>query len=485
VTTFAYATTPFNHQRDELRAAARQRVRFLAWEQGTGKTKLIIDNAAYCFLKGWIDGLVVVAPNGVHENWVADELPLHMSVPYTALLWQTGREEKRTEERFRVTMTERDRLMVLCINIDALITKKGQLMVKGMLVGRRCMMVVDESSDIATPSAKRTRAVIRLGRLAAMRRVLNGTPGDPLRIYSQYNFLDPKILGIYKYGAYKNWVAEWEERETHDGRKFSVQARDKDGKLIWKNIDELNRRKAPYTSRVLKKDVLDLPPKTYTKWYTYMSADQRRMYNELLNKFISEHPEGGFALADHVLKRYTRLQQVACGYVGIEGEEDEPVKLIPGPQPRVEAFLDVVDKYPGPTVVWCRFRMDFELLRPKLRELGFRVAEHHGGVDDAMRLEYREGFQAGRYDFMLAQQRSAGRGFNFNRAETVVYYSNAFGYYLRSQSEDRTHRGVMGHSVTYVDMVAHGTIDQRIVLALREGQDVQDLITNDPKKDWI
>ena len=47
-------------------------------EQGTGKTKVIIDNSAYLYANNKINFLVVIAPNGVHRNWINNELPLHL-----------------------------------------------------------------------------------------------------------------------------------------------------------------------------------------------------------------------------------------------------------------------------------------------------------------------------------------------------------------------------------------------------------------------
>ena len=73
--TFISKTDPFKHQRNELTDHGLDDVRGLFWEQGTGKTKPIIDTTAQLYRDSKIDALLVIAPNGVHANWVSDEIP--------------------------------------------------------------------------------------------------------------------------------------------------------------------------------------------------------------------------------------------------------------------------------------------------------------------------------------------------------------------------------------------------------------------------
>ena len=48
-------------------------------EMGTGKSKVLIDNMAMLYLEGQINFALVIAPKGVYRNWVAKEIPEHMS----------------------------------------------------------------------------------------------------------------------------------------------------------------------------------------------------------------------------------------------------------------------------------------------------------------------------------------------------------------------------------------------------------------------
>ncbi len=75
---YPFKTEPFKHQREEWERSREEPARAIFWDQGTGKSKLTIDTACWLWLRGLIDGVLVVAPNGVHRNWVENEIPDHV-----------------------------------------------------------------------------------------------------------------------------------------------------------------------------------------------------------------------------------------------------------------------------------------------------------------------------------------------------------------------------------------------------------------------
>ena len=75
--TFQFKTTPFSHQLETFERFGKKRAWGVLWDQGTGKTKLLLDTAAIMYEKGAIDAVLVIAPNGVHRNWINDEIPVH------------------------------------------------------------------------------------------------------------------------------------------------------------------------------------------------------------------------------------------------------------------------------------------------------------------------------------------------------------------------------------------------------------------------
>ena len=68
---------------------------------------------------------------------------------------------------------------------------------------------------------------------------------------------------------------------------------------------------------------------------------------------------------------------------------------------------------------------------------------------------------------------------------TVVYFSNNFDLEVRLQSEDRAHRIGQTKSVTYVDLMVPGTVDEKIVKALRSKIDIANEVLGEELKDWL
>lgn len=508
---FPYKTQPFGpYQREALRLSALKTYFFLSMEQGTGKTWVTINNAALLFLQGKIDGMIVLAPNGVHTAWALEQIPAHMPevVPYRCHVWNSGREldrkksrvkkfrPKDRDEHWALSQLARDMSVfpILCMNSEACTTPLARKAIGTMLTRRRCLFVVDESGDFATPSAKRTRALNSWRARAPYRRCLDGTPvgTSPFELYAPYRFLHPSILGYRTFGEMKEAHAEWDTFERGDnGREFKVIRTDRlTGKKAWKDLDVLARRIAPHTFRITKKEALPfLPEKIFHKRFFEMTEEQWRLTVELKEEMQAQLEGGGTVTATNVLTQYLRFQQIAAGYVPpdiIYGEETEPVRLIPGPNPRLELAVDECLRHAGTKgIIWARFQFDIDLLGDRLRDEGFTVVTYDGRTSSAEREEAKARFQQGEVDWFLGNPAAGGRGLNLFRAEWVMYYTNYFGLRRRLQSEDRAHRIGTKNAVNYTDLLGARSIDMKIVRALRNNQDVADTITGDPSKDWL
>jgi SNF2 family DNA or RNA helicase len=150
----------------------------------------------------------------------------------------------------------------------------------------------------------------------------------------------------------------------------------------------------------------------------------------------------------------------------------------------VEAIVGASEEQ---AVIWCHWRADAALVAGELRKLygDDAVAEWHGGVSTAQREEYEAQFQGGRRRFMVATDQAGGRGRTWTAATLVIYYSNGYDWELREQSEDRTHRIGTRGTVTYVDIVAPGTVDEKIIKALRTKRNIARDVVQDGLQAWI
>jgi hypothetical protein len=516
---FPYKTQPLPKQREALKLSATRRFFALHMEQGTGKSFVCVITAALLWMRGLIDGVIILAPNGVHQGWILDQFPEHCpeTVPWQGLIWQSGEQLKAWRRSAKLRPSERtwdvgdlardrSKLAILAVNTEAATTPMARKAIGTFLTNRRCLFIADEAGDFTTPSAKRTRALMGWGPRAAYRRILEGVPvsSEPFELYSPFRFLDWRILGYRTYQDMKNAHAEWEEfvrggdsddltAEERRKRTFRVVKVDREtGKKMWKDLDVLARRIAPHTFRCTKREALpDLPPKIFHKRYFELTAEQWRMTMELREEFTTSFADGATVTAVHILTQYLRYQQIACGYVPpdqVYGEETEPVRLIDGPNPRLEMALEEAARHRRvPQIIWARFQMDIDLLKYRLTEDGFRVFTYDGRTGEEERAEVRRRFQVGARpgEVVLGNPKAGGRGLQLYLAEHAMYYSNYFGLRPRLQSEDRNHRIGTKNVVNYTDLLGRGSIDHTIVRALRNQQDVADVITGDPAKDWL
>ena len=76
-------------------------------------------------------------------------------------------------------------------------------------------------------------------------------------------------------------------------------------------------------------------------------------------------------------------------------------------------------------------------------------------------------------------------GLRFTAANTVIYYSNGYDLEKRLQSEDRAHRIGQHKPVTYVDIIAEKTVDEKIVKALKDKINIASQILGEELKSWI
>jgi len=481
MTAYLSKTDPFDHQRSELADHGLDASRGLFWEQGTGKTKPVIDTTAKLYRDAKIDGLLVIAPNGVHANWVSDEIPTHMDPEVLRFvrshIWYSTTTKKH-QRSFDDTL-KHSGLAVLVMSYDAVRTPRGKVAWKKFLNDRKCMYVLDESHFIKNPGAKTSKRVMGSIAAAPFKRILTGTPIDnnPFDLYNQLRFLDPEIwyeYGIRTFAAFKQYFGIWESI-TFDGGTFPKC-------IAYKNLNKLHAKLHQVGSRVTKDEALDLPPKLYSKRYVELTPLQRRLYNELKEQCYVETATGEVT-ASIAIVRLLRFQQIICGYLP-KSDDDEDLEDLPGINPRLNLAVETVEDLPHQAIIWARFQRDIDLLSQH-KSLAKRCVAIDGRVTGQDRAEQKARFTSGEAQFLITSAAAMGTGHTLNMAKTVVYYNNTFKLGHRLQSEDRCHRIGQTNPVNYIDLVARNTVDVRIVDALRRKQSVATTITGDTLKEWI
>ena len=493
---YVFKTKPLDHQLSRFLIYRDRPFHGHFWEQGTGKSKITIDTACWLYGNGEIDTLIVIAPNGVHINWVVNEIPKHAPDHYNAKsAWYASNLSVREEALLQNVLRYNKGLRCIAINVEALSSKKGIAFYKKLVTTCNPMVVVDESSSIKNHKANRTETLLDLSIHVKYKRILTGTPvtQGPLDVFSQFHFLDKNILHTDNYYVFRSRYAELQEMRL-PGRSMTFK------KICgYKNLDELLAKIAPFCDRVTKEECLDLPAKIYQKRYVELSDTQKRIYREMKKELISFH-NGKAMSVTMTLTKMIRLQQVIGGFfspdVVIETEElsDDPIFIpisepIDLPNRRVASLMELISETEGKMIIWARFRSEIKAIVDAIKEEygAESCVGYHGGISRTSRSLAVKSFQEDdKARFFVGNVQAGGRGLTLTAAKTMVYFSNDFSLENRLQSEDRAHRIGQTNHVTYVDFIARGTIDEIVVGALRSKKDVADLITGDvPIENWL
>ena len=478
---YKYKYKPFDHQTDALDYGWDRTEFGLFMEMGTGKSKVLIDNMGMLYQAGEINFALVIAPKGVYRNWVAKEIPEHMSddIPHRVIRWVSGPNKKQQEE-MRSVQDKFEGLTIFVMNVESFSSLKGQKAGNWMAraLGAGGMIAIDESTTIKNHKAKRTKALMKIAAQFKYRRLLTGSPvtKSPMDIYSQCEFLRPGLLGYDSYYAFQGRYAVV-QRKTMGQAAFQ--------QIVgFKNLDELTKRIDMFSFRVLKKDCLDLPDKIYTARYVGMTKEQFDMYEQIRRHAMVLLDSGEMSTAPAVITQMLRLQQIMSGHLKTDDGD-----MLYFPSKRMEALEEIINEHDGKAIIWSRFRHDIigmtDMLNKKFGK-GCAVS-YFGDTSDDDRAAAVLNFQNPDHPlkYFVGNPATAGYGLTLTEANLVVYYANDFNLETRIQSEDRAHRIGQKNNVTYIDLICEGSIDEHIVKTLRTKIDIGAKVLGEDAREWL
>jgi SNF2 family DNA or RNA helicase len=474
---YKFKMKPYAHQLTALEKSWNRETYAYFMEMGTGKTKVLIDNLAMLYDKGKVDGALIIAPKGVIGTWYNQELPNHLPdhIENVTVLWQPNITKKQQEQLDSLFEPE-EHLHILIMNVEAFSTTKGRDFAAKFLSSHNTLMAIDESTTIKTPSAKRTKNILKLAEDAKYRRIMTGSPvtKNPLDLYSQCEFLSPWLLDFTSYYAFRNRYAEMKTLHLH-GR--SVQVVDK-----FKNLGELSDQLKGFSYRVLKEDCLDLPDKIYMKRNIKLSPDQKKLYLQMKETALA-NLNGKQVTTVNALTQLMRLHQITCGHFTSDDGSTQPIV-----NNRIDELMDVLEETEGKAIIWAHYQYDItEIIKAIVKEYGpGSVVDYYGLTPQDERQPNIKKFQDDpRCRFMVGTPSTGGYGITLTAANTVIYYSNGYDLEKRLQSEDRAHRIGQQKSVTYVDLICDETVDEKIVKALRKKINIASEVLGEELRSWI
>jgi SNF2 family DNA or RNA helicase len=474
---YKFKTKPYAHQMTALEKSWNKETYAYFMEMGTGKTKVLIDNAAMLYDKGKVDGVLIIAPKGVVKTWYEQELPTHLPdhIEKVSVLWQaniTKTQQEKLDELFEPDSV----LHILVMNVEAFSTTKGTEFAHKFISCHNTLMAIDESTTIKNPSAKRTKNILKLSTGTKYRRIMTGSPvtKNPLDLYSQCEFLSPWLLDFTSYYAFRNRYAEM---KTLNLRGRSIQIVDK-----FKNLGELSDQLKGFSYRVLKEDCLDLPEKNWIKRQISLSPDQRKLYIQMKQTALAQL-NGKVTSTVTVLTQLMRLHQITCGHFTADDGTTQEIA-----NNRISELMNVLDELEGKAIIWANYQHDItNIIKEVVKVHGpGSIVDYYGLTPQDERQNNIRKFQNDdKCRFIVGTPATGGYGITLTAANTVIYYSNGYDLEKRLQSEDRAHRIGQKKNVTYVDIIAEDTVDEKIVKALRDKINIASQVLGEDLKAWI
>ena len=475
---YPYKNKPFLHQQAYLTRFWKSRVAALFADMGTGKSFMVINNIAMLYDQGDINAALIVAPKGVYRNWLNSEIPKHMPahVVYRTALWNPSprkAEKEALDDLFTVT----EDLKILVMNIEALSTEKGVRFANRFMLCHHVFMAIDESTTIKTHTASRSKNAVKVGKGARFKRIMTGSPvtKSPMDLYQQCEFLHPDCLGVSSYYGFQARYAVTVERNLASHSFKQV--------VGYRRLDELQEKLDRFAFRVTKDECLDLPDKLYTKREVELTEEQVKAYNQMKAMALAQFNQG-ITSTVNALTQLMRLHQIVCGHVKLDNGE-----VIELPNNRISELLSIIEESSGKIIIWANYRHDIEAIKIALaKEYGMNsVGTYYGDTEGEERQRVVDEFQNPQSEmrFFVGNPRTGGYGLTLTEASIVVYYSNNFDLEVRLQSEDRAHRIGQTKNVTYIDLIAPKTVDEKIVKALRDKIDIASQVLGEEIKAWL
>ena len=436
-------------------------------EMRLGKTPVALNE--YLLLKRdhGVPCALVLAPNKFKATWESEAERFGVKVPIH--VYEAGRGAKRYE-RF-LSQSDRAGCGLLIANYEALIAANGKHFdrIAAFANDRPFLLVLDESAMVKNPRAQMGKAALRLGKAAAYRRALSGMPAPyaPYDLWNQF-----RVLGTL--GTHSSNFYAFKHTFTRMGGFQGRQA------LGIQNEDVLDRYLLPRCFRAKKTDWGLTLGVDYEQVPLDMTTVQKDAYKRMERDLVLWLGEAnGAVVADNVLAKHMKLQQIASGF--IYGENGATIEIMPFE--RTPKFLDLKDRLdnyiPGKIIVVAHYRATLRNLYRALKPyapsyiVGGMKSEDverekaRFNADDSCRIMLGQG-QAIKYGHTLT-------GSPETPCYSICFFENDYNLDTRTQCEARP-QGLHQQMPVHIWDYHSCTVEKKITRALQKRQKVSDVI---------
>ena len=428
----------------------------LLWEMGTGKTRSAVEVYEIKKQLGYVNRAIVLCPLSMVNKWI-NEIGK----------WSTGLAYpiRGTKEEKAKTLTEDWEWLVT--TYETFVRMKDDILKN---VDEKWFAVLDETTKIKNPHAKRSKACHELGRKTIHKLILTGTPvtQHAYDVFSQFLFLDAgETFGV----NYDRFIETYFWRTGYRLIAKAGAPKDISDKMFGK------------ATRFMKKECIDIPDKLYDQRILELPLINKKKYDEMVKWCITQIEGSENVTAPVILTQLLRLSQITSGFVkDVTGRE-----VAFEENPKNDALQDILESSNGnKIIVWARFQHDIEQILALCKKMGIGAVSLYGKDNEQQRWNNIKKFQeADNVKVLAGTAGTGGHGIDLVAANTVVYFSNSYSLEQRLQSEDRSHRAGQVNQVQYIDLLCDHTIDLSIYKTLRSKKNIADIVTRDSIRSLI
>jgi SNF2 family DNA or RNA helicase len=426
-------------------------------DMGTGKTVTTIAVAGALYEDKWITKMLVVAPKSIVGVWEQEFKKWADFECIVTVLEGDSRKKASTLNHLGTAG-----LQVAVVNYESAWRLEAEL-----FKWAPDFIVCDESSKIKNPQAKQARALHKLGVAAKFKAILTGTPitNNPLDFFSQYKFCDPDIFG----NSFYSFRARYATMGGYGNKQV----------MGYRNLAELVTKAHSIAFRIRIEDAVDLPDKVDETRAVELSRTAQAIYKSIDEDSYAELMQGEVTTRN-VLTRLLRLSQCTGGFI----RDDEGGIVQEVSRAKLDALDDILDECESAgkkAVVFARFIPEIQAIEQLLKKRNTKYAVIHGGITD--RSSQVDTFQTDpECKVFVGQLQTTGMGLTLTAASVAVFYSLDFSYANYEQSRARIHRIGQTQKCLYIHLVAKGTVDEKVMEALKSKGDVARLMVDDYKK---
>jgi len=213
-----------------------------------------------------------------------------------------------------------------------------------------------------------------------------------------------------------------------------------------------------------------------------LTSEQKKVYQQMKAMALAEI-KGKMITTVNVITQLMRLQQITCGHFKADDGSMQEIK-----NNRIGELLDLIEEVEGKAIIWAHWRHDIAMIVREIeKEYPGSVMTYYGDTttDDRQKAIREIQNPESKVRFLVGTPQTAGYGITLTGASTMIYYSNGYDLEKRQQSEARIDRIGQKKPMTYIDILAEDTIDEKIVKALRKKINIASEVMGEELRDWI